>query len=136
MVALIGDDIKPAATQFAIAVQGADVHPDLFDEGQRLTFRQRLAFTHIRLGQGAQAETLFRGLVKGYAELEGPDAADVLMVRMNLVQALMVEGRHAQAVAEANALYPRMAAVLGPEHEMTLHLLSTRSEEHTSEPQS
>jgi DNA-binding winged helix-turn-helix (wHTH) protein/serine/threonine protein kinase len=132
MVALIDNDVRPAAIQFARAVRGADAHPDLFDAGQRLTFRQRLAFTHIRLGEGAQAEALFRELVNGYADLEGADAADVLMVRMNLVQALMVEGRHAEAVAEADALYPRLLAVLGPEHEMTLQLLSTRAQSEAS----
>jgi DNA-binding winged helix-turn-helix (wHTH) protein/serine/threonine protein kinase len=128
MVALIGNDAKGAAEQFGLAVQGADAHPDLFDEGQRLTFLQRLAFAYVRLGEGAKAEALFRRLAKGYADLEGPDAADVLMVRMNLAQALMVQGKHAQAVDEASATYPRMLAVLGPEHEMTLQLLSTRAQ--------
>lgn len=128
MVALIGNDAKGAAEQFGLAVQGADAHPDLFDEGQRLTFLQRLAFAQVRLGEGAKAEALFRRLAKGYAALEGSDAADVLMVRMNLAQALMVQGKHAQAVDEASAAYPRMLAVLGPEHEMTLKLLSTRAQ--------
>jgi hypothetical protein len=54
------------------------------------------------------------------------------MVRMNLVQALMVEGRHAEAVREATALYPRMLAVFGPAHEMTLQLLSTRAQSEAS----
>ncbi len=128
MVALIGDDAKGAAEQFGLAVRGAEAHPELFDEGQRLTFLQRLAFAHVRLGEGAKAEALFRRLAKGYADLEGADAADVLMVRMNLAQALMVQGKHAQAVDEASAAYPRMLAVLGPEHEMTLQLLSTRAQ--------
>jgi len=109
-------------------VAGADRHPDLFDLGARLTFRQRLAFTNIRLGKGEAAEALFRGLARDYAALEGPDSGDVLMVRMNLAQALMVQGKHAEAVAEADALYPKLAATLGADHEMTLQLLSTRAQ--------
>lgn len=132
MLALIGNDVKTAAAEFRVAADGAEAHPDLFDPGSRLTFRQRVAFTHIRLGEGAEAEAQFRALAKGYAALEGPDAPDVLMVRMNVVQALMVEGRHAEAVKEATALYPQMLAVFGPEHEMTLQLLATRAQSEAS----
>jgi hypothetical protein len=40
----------------------------------------------------------------------------------------MIQGRHAAAVEEANRLYPKMVAVLGPDHELTLQLLSTRAQ--------
>ncbi|HZZ69149.1 MAG TPA: winged helix-turn-helix domain-containing protein [Phenylobacterium sp.] len=128
MTALVGDDAKQAAKQFGLASAGADAHPELFSLGERLTFLQRLAFAHIRLGEGAEAARLFRRLADGYAGLEGKDGADVLMVRMNLAQALMIQGRHAEAINEATAVYPKMLAVLGPEHEMTLQLLSTRAQ--------
>lgn len=128
MVALIGDDAPGAARQFGLAAREADAHPELFDLGSRLTFLQREAFAHIRLGDGATAEALFRRLAAGYATLEGADSADVLMVRLNLAQALMVQGKNAKAVAEADALYPKMVQVLGPEHELTLQLLSTRAQ--------
>jgi tetratricopeptide (TPR) repeat protein len=128
MTALIGNDAKGAAEQFALAVRGADAHPGLFDAGSRLTFQQRLAFANIRLGEGAKAAALFQRLAKEYSALEGPASADVLMVRMNLAQALMIQGRHAEAVDVADAVYPTMLEVLGPEHEMTLQLLSTRAQ--------
>ena len=128
MVALIGNDAPEAARQFGLAARGAEAHPAVFDPGSRLTFLQREAFAHIRLGDGPVAESLFRRLAAGYAALEGPDGADVLMVRLNLAQALMIQGKHAQAVAEADALYPKMLIRLGPEHELTLQLLSTRAQ--------
>jgi hypothetical protein len=128
MAALLGDDAKAAAGQFGRASKVADAHPELFDEGERLTFLQRLAFAHIRLGDGAGAAAMFRRLADGYARLEGADGPDVLMVRMNLIQALMIQARHAEAVEEADRLYPRMRAVFGSEHEMTLQLLSTRAQ--------
>ncbi len=128
MIALVGNDAPGAAKAFADAVKDADADPVDFDLGSRLTFVQRLAFAHIRLGDGAGAEALFRRLATGYATLEGPDSADVLMVRLNLAQAYMIQGKHTQAVAEASALYPKMLAVLGPEHELTLQVLSTRAQ--------
>ncbi|MDB5499322.1 MAG: hypothetical protein JWP28_3353 [Phenylobacterium sp.] len=128
MVALVGNDAPEAARQFGLAAQGAEAQPANFDLGSRLTFLQRLAFAHIRLGDGAKAEALFKRLAAGYAVLEGPDSADVLMVRLNLAQALMIQGKHAQAVQEADAVYPKMLATLGPEHELTLQLLSTRAQ--------
>lgn len=128
MAALVGDDAKVAAEQFGRASRTADAHPDLFDVGERLTFLQRVAFAHIRLGDGQGAAAMFRRLADGYARLEGPDGPDVLMVRMNLAQALMIQARHAEAVEEADRLLPKIQSVLGPEHEMTLQLLSTRAQ--------
>ncbi|WP_293375517.1 winged helix-turn-helix domain-containing protein [Phenylobacterium sp.] len=128
MTALVADDAKTAAEQFGRASTVADAHPELFDLGERLTFLQRVAFAHIRLGDGAGAAAMFGRLAAGYGRLEGPDGPDVLMVRMNLVQALMIQARHAEAVDEANRLYPKLLAALGPDHEMTLQLLSTRGQ--------
>ncbi|NMN06801.1 MULTISPECIES: winged helix-turn-helix domain-containing protein [unclassified Novosphingobium] len=127
MVALIGNDARAAETEFGRASQAADALPD-FDPAARLTFRQRLAFAKIRLGDGAGAERLFRQLIREFTAIEGPDGPNVLMVGMNLAQALMVEGKHAAAVAQANAVYPRMLARLGAGHEMTLQLLTTRAQ--------
>jgi DNA-binding winged helix-turn-helix (wHTH) protein/serine/threonine protein kinase len=127
MAALIDNDARAAETEFGTASRGADALPD-FDPAARLTFRQRLAFTKIRLGDGAGAEQLFRRLVADFTAIEGPDGPDVLMVGMNLAQALMVQGKHAAAVAQANAVYPRMLARLGADHEMTLQLLTTRAQ--------
>lgn len=100
MVALVDNDGDTAEAEFAMASKAADALPG-FDATARLTFRQRLAFAKFRLGDGAGAETLFRGLVRDFTAIEGPDGPDVLMVGMNLAQALMVEGKHAEAVVPA-----------------------------------
>jgi DNA-binding winged helix-turn-helix (wHTH) protein/serine/threonine protein kinase len=127
MVALIGNDVKEARKQFALAVDGSAKMPE-FDPTARLTFRQRLAFTKIRLGDGTGAEHDFRALAHDYAAIEGRDGPNVLMTRMNVTQALMVRRDHEAAIAEATALYPRLAARLGEDHEMTLQLLTTRAQ--------
>ncbi|SFG40988.1 DNA-binding winged helix-turn-helix (wHTH) domain-containing protein [Novosphingobium sp. CF614] len=127
MAALVNNDIKKAQEQFDLAVQDAGKLPQL-DPIARLTFRQRLAFTKIRLGDGPGAEHDFRALARDYAAIEGPDGPNVLMTRMNLTQALTVGHDHEGAIAEASALYPRLAARLGEDHEMTLQLLTTKAQ--------
>ena len=127
MIALIGDDAATAARQFKDASDRADSMPS-FDQTTRLTFKQRLAFSHIRMGDGRTAEALFRGLIRDYAALEGADSPNVLMVRLNLAQALMIQGDHQAAINEANAVYPAFLTKLGQTHELTLQLLSTRAQ--------
>lgn len=127
MVALVGNDAKEAKTQFTIASDAAARLPQ-FEPSARLTFRQRLAFTKIRLGDAAGAEADFRALKQDYGRIEGSDGPNVLQSQMNLIQALMIGGKHAAAVAEANSLYPQMARRLGADHEMTLQLLMTRAQ--------
>lgn len=127
VIALIANDIPTAQARFGEAVDRAGHLPE-FDPVARLTLRQRLAFTRIRLGDGPGAERDFRALAQDYAAIEGPDGPDVLMTRMNLAQALMVGHRHAEAIAEAAAIYPRLVARLGEDHEMTLQLLTTKAQ--------
>ena len=132
MIGLIKNDLPTAAEQFRLAADGAQRLPEIFDLQTRLTFKQRQAFTFIRLGEGEKAETLFRELAAGYGRLNGPDSAEVLMVRLNIAQALMIQRDHAAAIAEADAVLPKMVATLGPDHEMTLQLLTTRAQSHGS----
>jgi hypothetical protein len=127
MVALVANDGRRAEAEFRTASQAADALPD-FDPTARLTFRQRLAFAKFRLGDGAGAEQLFRQLLQDFTAIEGPDGPNALMVGVNLAQALMVQRKHAAAVAQANLVYPRMLARLGADHEMTLQLLTTRAQ--------
>jgi eukaryotic-like serine/threonine-protein kinase len=130
MIALVSDDAREAAKQFDLAYKGAEADPADFDIGQRLTFLQRLAFSHVRLGEGPQAEALFRRLANAYGALEGPEGANVLQVRLNLAQALMIQGKYAASVAEADVVYPKLLLALGPDHQLTLQALSTRAQSH------
>ena len=127
MVALIENNAKAAAENLQAAVDNADALPE-FDESARLTFKQRLAFSYIRLGQGAKAEQLFRGLIDDFTRVAGPDSPHVLRVRLNLAQAFMIQNKHAEAIKEASAIYPEFVSRLGPDHELTLQLLSTRAQ--------
>ena len=127
MIDLIDNNAKGAAKNFGDAVAAADVLP-MFDESARLTFKQRLAFSYIRLGDGAKAEQLFRQLIAAFTRVAGPDSPNVLRVRLNLAQAYMIQNKHREAVQESNAIYPQFVSRLGPDHELTMQLLTTRAQ--------
>jgi serine/threonine protein kinase/DNA-binding winged helix-turn-helix (wHTH) protein len=127
MIALIENNAKSAAENFQAAVAGADVLPE-FDASARLTFKQRLGFSYIRMGEGAKAEQIFRELIVAFSRVAGPDSPHVLRVRLNLAQAFMIQKKHAEAVQEATAIYPEFVSRLGVDHELTMQLLSTRAQ--------
>jgi DNA-binding winged helix-turn-helix (wHTH) protein/serine/threonine protein kinase len=127
MVALIDNNAKSAAENFQAAVDQANAFPE-FDESARLTFKQRLGFSYIRLGEGAKAEQTFRDLIAAFTRVVGPDSPHVLRVRLNLAQAFMIEKKYSDAVQEANSIYPEFVSQLGPDHELTMQLLATRAQ--------
>ena len=47
-----------------------------FDESARLTLQQRLGFSYIRLGDGAKAEQVFRGLIDAFTDIGLAPAGD------------------------------------------------------------
>ena len=108
-------------------MDGASVLP-AFDEAARLTFKQRLGFSYIRLGDGAKAEQTFRDLITAFTQVVGSDSPNVLRVRLNLAQAFMIQNKHADAIKEATAIYPEFVSRLGPDHELTMQLLTTRAQ--------
>ena len=85
MIALIDNNAKSAAENFQAAVERAEMLP-AFDESARLTFKQRLEFSYIRLGDGAKAEQLCRELILAFTRVTGPESPNVLRVRLNLAR--------------------------------------------------
>jgi serine/threonine protein kinase len=127
MIALVESDAKSANRYFKEASDIASRLPE-FDEIARYNLRQRLAFTYIRLGDGVTAERLARELISAYSASNGPDSPYVLRVRLNLAQALMIEKKFAESVQEANDIYPEFLAKFGPDHQLTMQLLTTRAQ--------
>ena len=124
---MIENDAKSAAANFQAAVDQAQPLPE-FDETARLTFKQRLGFSYIRLGEGVKAEQTFHDLIAAFTRVAGADSPNVLRVRLNLAQAFMIENKHAEAIQEASAIYPEFVSRLGPDHELTMQLLTTRAQ--------
>jgi serine/threonine protein kinase len=127
MVALVENDAKSANQNFKTASDMAATLPD-FDQTARFNLRQRLAFTYIRLGDGATAERLARELIAAYSAANDPDSPYVLRVRLNLAQAFMIQRKYQDAIREASSVYPDFLAKFGPDHELTMQLLATRAQ--------
>jgi len=127
MIALIGNDAKAAHDNFETAARLAASVPSI-DENARLAFAQRVGFTNIRLGKGAEAERVFRELIDTYSRTSGAESAEVLRVRLNLAQAFMIQGKNAEAVDETNQIYPAFVSRLGRDHELTMQVLATRTQ--------
>ena len=127
MIALVESDAKSANRYFQEASDIAATLPE-FDEVARYNLKQRLAFTYIRLGDGATAERLARELIAPLSVTSGPDSPYVLRVRLNLAQAFMIQKKFREAVDEANAIYPDFLKKLGPDHQLTMQLLATRAQ--------
>ena len=103
MLALVQSHPRSANQDFRRAVNEAARLPN-FDRNAQYDLRQRLAFTYIRLGDGAQAERLARQLIADYSLADGPLSPYVLRVRLNLAQAYMTEHKFIESVAEASAI--------------------------------
>lgn len=131
MVALIDNRAKAAAEEFERALTQVRSLPT-FDEMSRLTFQQRLAFAYIRLGDGARAEAMFKELIDGFTRVAGAESPNVLRVRLNLAQAYMIQAKHAEAIDETTAIYPEFQKRLGPDHELTMQVLTTRAQSEAS----
>ncbi len=127
MVALI-DNNAPAAKENFQAASDRSAGVAEIDENSRLAFKQRLAFSNIRLGNGVEAERLFRELIAAYTRSSGPDSADVLRVRLNLAQAFMIQNKNSEAVDETTQIYPSFVAKLGKDHELSMQVLATRAQ--------
>jgi eukaryotic-like serine/threonine-protein kinase len=127
MIALVESDAKSANQYFGQAVNAAAKLPD-FDPTAQFNLKQRLAFTYIRLGDGATAERLARELIADLSRTQGPDSPYVLRVKLNLAQAYMVQRNFKEAIDEANAIYPDFLTKFGPDHQLTMQLLTTRAQ--------
>lgn len=127
-LALASEDVPAARGFFEKASAIAETMPDRFTERQRLNLKQRLGFMLIRLGDGVGAERMFRPVHAAFARLEGPDNPDTLNLKLNLIQALMVQKRNAEVVTAATDLLPRMEVRFGEAHRRTLQLLAVRQQ--------
>ena len=56
----------------------------------------------------------------------------MLRVRLNLAQAYMIQAKHADAIDETTAIYPEFQKRLGPDHELTMQVLTTRAQSEAS----
>ena len=128
MLQMLGGDVHTAQASFKRAADRADSMPGAFDEAARLTLRQRLAFTYLRLGDVMTAEIMIVPLLQRRLALNGPHHPATLQLELNLAQLRIMRGQLSLAAAELTRIYPDFVSVFGADHLLTMQLLSTRAQ--------
>ncbi len=125
-IAIVENDPQTANRYYTEAFHRAQSIPS-FDEGSRTHLKQLLAFSYARMGDGTKAELLFRETIAALSKIDGPDAPTTLRSRIQLAGALLIQGKYAAAIEEANLVYPTAVSKLGEDHEAVMTLLGTRA---------
>lgn len=126
LIAMTQSDPRKANGLFEQALHLARAIPG-FDVFALQKIEQRLAFTFIRLGEGAKAEALFRDLIDVSLKQGVEGDLNALPFRVNLAQALLVERKYDDVIKEVDALYPILVAKLGEGHDAVLKVLGARA---------
>ncbi len=119
-------DASAAKADFSLALRRAQATASI-DEGTRRQLKQLLGTSYIHLSDGASAERLFRELIGNLSKPGASDTPEILQARIYLSQALMLQGKYAQAIQETSAIYPSLVRTLGEDSERTMALLGTRA---------
>jgi DNA-binding winged helix-turn-helix (wHTH) protein len=125
---MVGGDVQQAQAAYLRAADAADTMPDVFDEGTRLSLRQSLVLTYLRLGAWSTAQPIVEDLLRRRLMLNGPRDPATLALQLFQAQLLIVQGHASEAVPLLDQIAPRFTAVYGPDHLMTMKMLSTRGQ--------
>jgi DNA-binding winged helix-turn-helix (wHTH) protein len=125
---MVGGDVQHAQAAYLRAADGADAMPDVFDESIRLSLREALVQTYMQLGAWTTAEPMVKDLLQRRLILNGPRHPATLALQLFEAQLLIVQGHAADALPVLNQIVPSFTAVFGPDHLMTMKLLSTRGQ--------
>jgi serine/threonine-protein kinase len=125
-IAIVQNDAHSANAYFSAALNRAETNSSL-DAVTETSMKQMVAFSYIRLAEGAKAEPLLRQVIAAYSKRYGSDSPDVLRARTYLAQAFMVQGKYSEAVNEVTRIYPTLLARLGQDNQITMAALGTRA---------
>ena len=124
--AVMQGDAPRSLREMREAVALAEITPAV-DGALVLEFRQRLVATEMKRGDPSAAERDARRLTEEAKFSQGPTGPIVLGAKLVLTESLFLQGRYAESIAVADALYPMMVEKLGPANQETLTLLGTRA---------
>ncbi len=125
-LSILQNDAHAANKYFAEALRNAKATSSL-DEVSQTSMNQMVAFSYVRLDEGAKAEPLLREVINAYSKKYGPNAPDVLRSRAYLAMALMRQRKYAESIQETDLIYPTLVTELGTDHQITLAVLGTRA---------
>ncbi len=122
------NDIQGALRDADQAERLADALPGTFDRDDldQIHVLQSSALT--RLSRWDEAQAVVADLIKSQTALHGPSYPDTLIFQRRMAQILVLSGRPAEAIPILNAIYPKLAHVLGDENRETLLAVGQRAE--------
>lgn len=126
--ALIGFGPHPeqALPLLNAALQRAQAAPS---PDPQLIFRlkNQLCGTYVRLGDGPNLERVSRDIISMLTQQHGADSATLFPFQMYVEEALYLQNKYKETVAQADQNFSTFSHVLGPDHQLTLATLATRA---------
>ncbi|MGD0986442.1 MAG: protein kinase [Candidatus Sulfotelmatobacter sp.] len=126
VIAIQSNNGQAANKNLTEAFRQAQMIPS-FDQAALWKIQQVLAFSYIRLGDGAKAEALYRNLIDTFKKIDGPDSARALLMGSYLSETLMMQRKYAEEIQLANLIYPSLVKELGEDHQASMEILATRA---------
>lgn len=126
VIAIVQNDARSANRNFSAALQQAEATGS-GDEIIRTGVTQMVAFSYVRLAEGAKAEPLLRKVIAAYGGKYGENSGEVLRARLYLSQAFMTQKKYSDSIKEVTAIYPMLVSSFGQDHQITMAALGTRA---------
>lgn len=124
-------DVRAAVGEFQKAADYAMREPSLGSD-IRISAHQRLCAIEGGAGDYNASEDCSRKLIDQITAIEGPESGSLNIVRVNLLQALMLQGKFQEALQESVSLYPTLAKANGPDNHDTLLVLGVKASSEAS----
>jgi len=114
---------EPAVTLLNQAIQRGRATPG-FSPNLLIALEARLSGAYLRLGDGAAAERAARQVIATITSNDGPESNTLLQPQMFLQEALYLEHKYPEAIAQGKQNYYRFSKALGPQNQLTLDALA------------
>ena len=126
--ALIGVGSKPetAIPLLVQAIQRAEATPS-FDRALLIRLKNQVCGIYVRLQDGPALDHAAREVLDLEIQQYGDNSPNLATAQIYIEEALYLEGKYPEVIAQADSNFTSFTRLLGPEHELTLATLATRA---------
>lgn len=121
-----GEHPQSAVPRLTDAIHEAEATP-AFAPALLATMKARVCGLYVRMQDGPNLERCSRELRDQFGRQNGNDSPTTALFDMYLQEALYLEGRYRDAIAQGDQNYARFSRILGADHELTLATLAARA---------
>lgn len=97
-----------------------------FSPSLLIALETRFCGVYLGMADGAAAERTARQVIRTITTLNGPESPALFQAQIFLQEALYLEHKYKEALAQGDQNYARFSPVLGPQNQLTLAALTTR----------